>query len=69
MIQFYFSDAHLICNVEPFKLLKEMKSTFGNLNRLGADDFLSLSNQAFFMKGKEYVILSCTYVFDWTWIR
>jgi len=29
-----------------------MKSSLGNLNRLGADDFLSLSNQVFFMKGK-----------------
>lgn len=30
-----------------------MKSSLGNLNRLGADDFLSLSNQVFFMKGKD----------------
>lgn len=29
-----------------------MKSSLGNLNRLGADDFLSFSNQVFFMKGK-----------------
>lgn len=37
---------------EPFTLLKEMKSSLGNLNRLGADDFLSLSNQAFFYERK-----------------